>query len=234
MRSESHARSVQPRIGLIREGALHAELRAWFQRPGDRLEQPVDGFIVDLVRDELLVEFQTGGFSALRRKLPVLLERHCVRVVTPVAVSRHIVKVDATGELLSRRRSPKRGRVEDIFAELTSIPTLLNHPRFALEVVLVDIEELRVHRPGRAFRRHGWVVSGRALGKVLDRILFNDAEQATALLPQPLPDPFKTSDLATVGALPRRLAQQMAYCLLALGSIERFGKRGNAHCYQRV
>jgi hypothetical protein len=226
--------SLLPKIGLLREGALHAELRAWFQRPGDRREQPVDGFVVDLVRDDLLVEFQTGGFSALRRKLPVLLERHCVRVVTPVAVSRHIVKVDATGELLSRRRSPKRGRIEDIFAELASIPTLLNHPRFALEVVLVDIEELRVHRPGRAFRRHGWVVSGRALGKVLDRILINDADQATALLPHPLPDPFTTSDLATVGALPRRLAQQMAYCLLTLGSIERIGKRGNAHCYRRV
>jgi len=226
--------SSLPKIGLLREGALHAELRAWFQRPGDRLEQPVDGFVVDLVRDDLLVEFQTGGFFALRRKLPVLLERHCVRVVTPAAVSRHIVKVDATGELLSRRRSPKRGRIEDIFAELASVPTLLNHPRFALEVVLVELEETRVHQPGRAFRRRGWVVSGRALGKVLDRFLINDAEQATALLPQPLPDPFTTSDLATVGALPRRLAQQMAYCLLALGSIERFGKRGNAHCYQRV
>lgn len=226
--------SLQPRIGLLREGALHADLRAWFQRPGDRLEQPVDGYIVDLVRDDLLVEFQTSGFSALRRKLPVLLQRHCVRVVTPVAVSRNILKVDGTGELLSQRRSPKRGRIEDIFAELSSIPELLNHPRFALEVVLVEMEETRVHQPRRAFRRHGWVVSGRALRKVLDHFLINNAEQATALLPQSLPNPFTTSDLATIGALPRRLAQQMAYCLLALGTIERIGKRGNAHCYQRV
>ena len=126
-----------PHIGRLREGALHADLRAWFQQPGDRMEVPVDGYVIDLVRGETLVEFQTGGFSALRRKLPALLQRHAVHLVTPIAVARHILKIDAAGELLSQRRSPKRGRIEDIFAELVSIPEVLNHPRFSLEVVLV-------------------------------------------------------------------------------------------------
>ena len=223
-----------PQIGRLREGALHADLRAWFFQPGDQLEQPVDGFVIDLVRGELLVEFQTGGFSKLRRKLPVLLQRHAVRLVAPVAVARYILKVDDTGELLSQRRSPRRGRVEEIFAELASIPALLKHPLFTLEVVLVELDETRVHHPRRAFRRHGWVVCGRALRKVLGRVLITSAEQAAALLPHPLPDPFTTAEVASVGGLPLRLARQMAYCMLALGVIERIGKRGNAHCYRRV
>ena len=203
------------------------------------MEVPVDGYVIDLVRSdrtngELLVEFQTGGFSALRRKLPALLERHAVHLVTPVAVARHILKVDPSGELLSQRRSPKRGRVEDIFAELVSIPALLSHPRFTLEVVLVELEEIRVHGTARAFRRRGWVVTGRALRKVLERVAVSTEAHALALLPSGLPDTFTTAEIAASGALPRRLAQQMAYCLLALGCIERVSKRGNAHCYQRV
>ena len=54
-------------IGTLNEGALHAQLKDWYRRPGDRIERVVDGFVVDLVRAELLVEIQTGGFAPLRR-----------------------------------------------------------------------------------------------------------------------------------------------------------------------
>jgi hypothetical protein len=30
-------------MGTLNEGALHAGLREWYRRPGDRLEQDVDG-----------------------------------------------------------------------------------------------------------------------------------------------------------------------------------------------
>ena len=56
-------------IGTLNENPLHAALKAWYARPGDRIEVPVDGFIVDIVRDDLLVEIQTGNFSAVKEKL---------------------------------------------------------------------------------------------------------------------------------------------------------------------
>jgi len=59
-------------IGTLNEGVLHAQLKDWYRRPGDRVEQLVDGFVVDLVRGELLVEIQTGRFAPLRRKLEQL------------------------------------------------------------------------------------------------------------------------------------------------------------------
>jgi len=55
-------------IGTLNEGALHAQLKEWYRRPGDLLEQVAGGFVVDLVRGDLLVEIQTGGFAPLRRK----------------------------------------------------------------------------------------------------------------------------------------------------------------------
>ena len=37
-------------IGTLRERPLHASLKRWYARPGDRTEAAVDGYVVDLVR----------------------------------------------------------------------------------------------------------------------------------------------------------------------------------------
>src|SRR5262245_33204930 len=42
---------------------------------------------------------------------------------------------------------------------LVSIPTLLSCPRFELDLSLTHQDELRVHRRGQAYRRHGCVVA---------------------------------------------------------------------------
>jgi hypothetical protein len=218
-------------IGTLNEGRLHADLKTWYAEPGDLLEQPVDGYVIDLVRAGTLVEFQTAGFAPLRKKLDRLLDSHDVRLVVPIALTRRIVRLSGDGEILSARRSPRRGRVEDVFARLVSLPALLAHPRFELELLLTHEEEHRRHEEGRAWRRRGWVVSGRALVSVEQRVLLGDPAAAAALLPR-LPDPFDTAELASAAACPRRLAQQMAYCLRALGVLEPSGKRGGAVLYR--
>jgi hypothetical protein len=52
-------------------------------------------------------------------------------------------------------------------------------------------------------------------------------------LPGDLPAPFSTADIALVAKLPRRVAQQMVYCLRATGAIEIDGKDGNSLLYRR-
>lgn len=219
-------------IGTLNEGALHAQLKEWYRRDGDAAEQRVDGYVVDIVRGDLLVEIQTGGFAPLRRKLDALLATHRVRVVAPVALSRRIVRVDDDGEVLSMRRSPKAGRVEDVFARLVSIPALLAHERFELEVLLTHEDEVRVHRPGRAWRRRGWVVAGRALRSVEGSVRIDSVDDALRFLPDMLPDAFDTAELAAAARCDRRSAQQIAYCLRACGAIERSGTRGRAAVYR--
>ena len=219
-------------IGTLNEGRLHADLKRWYARPGDAFEQPVDGYVVDLVRDGTLVEFQTGGFAPLRRKLDRLLEQHQVRLVVPVAATRRIVRLSGEGEVLSARRSPRRGRLEDVFARLVSLPQLLAHPGFELEILLTHEREYRRHEPGRAYRRHGWVVAGRSLESVESSQLLASPADAAALLPA-LPDIFDTAEIAAAARCPRRLAQQMAYCLRALGALEPCGNRRRAVLYRR-
>ena len=220
-------------IGTLNEGSLHSGLKDWYGDPGDLVEHPVDGFVADLVRGDLLIEIQTGGFAPLRSKLEDLTLRHPVRLVTPVAADRTIVRLSVDGEVLSRRRSPKHGHFQDVFARLTSVPTLMERENFELEVLLTDEEEIRTHHPGRARRRNGWVVIGRRLLGVRQRRLFRTPDDLAGLLPAGLPKVFSTADIAATARITRRLAQQMVYCLRALGAVELVDKRGNALLYRR-
>lgn len=221
-------------IGTLNEGALHAQLKEWYRRPRDRAEQGVDGYVIDLVRGPLLIEIQTGSFAPLRRKLEALLDDHPVRLVAPVALSRRIVRVSDDGVVLSARRSPRAGRVEDVFARLVSIPGLLTRDGFELEVVLSHQEEVRMHRPGRARRRRGWVVAGRSLVSIEGAVRLTSPSDAAALLPAGLPAEFDTAELAAAAGVDRRLAQQMTYCLRLAGALRTSGRRGRAALYERA
>lgn len=223
------------RIGILREKPLHAALKRWYARAGDRAEAAVDGYVIDLVRDEMLIEVQTRGFSAMRSKVNALLARgHRVRIIHPIAMDRWIVNVDTDGAVIARRRSPRHGSVTDLVGELVSFPELLAHPRFEIEVLLTLEEEYRRHEPGRCWRRRGWTVVERRLVDVVDRTLLTRTEDLARLLPDGLPDLFTTADLALRLGRPRRTAQQMAYCLRKVGLLEVTGRRGQAATYRMV
>jgi hypothetical protein len=213
--------AADPWIGTLREGPLHAALKAWAAQPGDRVEIPIDGYVIDLVRDDLLIEIQTRGLSGMRGKLAALLDAgHRVRVVHPLAVDTWITKVDDGGALLDRRRSPRHAGPADAFAELVAIAPRLTDPNLELELVLVELEEIRRHAVDGPWRRRGWRVVERRLLGVVGSSAVRGADGLAAFLPAELPDPFTTADLAAALRRPRRLAQQMTYCLRAAGVVE--------------
>lgn len=224
--------SPAPHIGTLRETPLHASLKRWYARPGDLAEVPVDGYVIDLVRGDLLIEVQTSGFSKMRDKLNSLLDRgHRVRIVHPIPVDKWLVKVEPDGEIVDRRRSPKHGDVVDVFSELVSFPQLVGEAGLEIDVLLTEEEEYRVHTPDRSWRRKGWSVMERRLVEVVGSYSIEDAGELTSLLPGKLPESFTTADLAAALGRPRRLAQQMAYCLRESGVIHPVGKKGQAFLY---
>jgi len=212
-------------IGLLNEKPLHASLKQWYARPGDRFEVPVDGFVIDIVRDDLLIEIQTRNFASINSKLCKLTRSYEVRLVYPVVQEKWIVRSGV------RRKSPKRGRLEDLFWELVSIPQLLSNPNFSLEVLMISEEELRRYDGKRKWRRRGWVVEGRRLVDVLDRRLFGASTDWLTFVPDGLQS-FTTKDLATIAATRRDLAQKMAYCLRHARMIELIGRQGRANLYR--
>lgn len=220
-------------IGTLRETPLHASLKQWYARSGGRTELQVDGYIIDVVQDDVLIEVQTSGFSSMKPKLTRLLDRgHRVRIVHPVAVDRWIVKLDDDGTELSRRKSPRHGAPTDIFAELVSFPGLFARPELELHVLLTIEEEHRRQTSHRSWRRGGWSIVQRRLIAVIDGLVLGDVADLRALLPADLPEPFTTAELAVALGSTRRLAQQAAYCLRTLGALEQVGKRGNSIEYR--
>ena len=227
--------ATAPWIGTLRERPLHAALKRWYALPGDRAEHAVDGYVIDLVRGDLLIEIQTRNVSSMRRKVETLLGRgHHVRVVLPLLAQVSIVRVDDDGVLLGRRRSPRHQRPCDAFAELVSIARLLDHPRLELDLVAVEIDELRRHVPEGPWRRRGWRVLERRLVTVVDVLAIRGLADLAALLPAELAEPFTSAELAASLGSSQRLGQQMTYCLRLGGVIEPLGKRRNAVEYRRV
>jgi hypothetical protein len=220
-------------IGVLREGPLHAAVKALLAEPGDRAEVPVGRFVIDLVRaDGELVEVQTGGFSALGAKLDALLDVHRLRIVHPVAAERRIVRVDESGQVLSARRSPRRATALAVFDKLVAFPSLVTHPNLTIDILL--LREDHVRRPpasttGRRTRERG----ERRLVEVLDRVTLRTPQDLVAALPALPPDPFSTRELAALLGCGTLLAQRTLYCLRTLGIVESAGKRGQAPLYVR-
>ena len=193
----------------------------------------MDGFVIDVVRGDLLIEIQTNGFAGMKRKIATLVAGgHPIRIVHPIAVDRTIVRIEDDGTIVGRRLSPKHGAVVDIFSQLVSFPDLVVDFDLEIVVVLTVEDEYRVHSPGRAWRRKGWIVEERRLKGVVGSLTLASGSDLLALLPANLPEPFTTSDLAASLGRRMRVAQQMAYCLRETGLIEKSGKRGNAIEYR--
>jgi hypothetical protein len=222
------------RIGMLNEKHLHAAIKTWYAKPDDRIEVEILSYIVDILRDDLIIEIQTKSFSKIRDKISTLVQQHPVRLVYPIPTEKWIIKTDKSGKKqLDRRKSPKRGTYEDLFQELVSFPSLIRNPNFSLEVLLIQEEEIRVHDSQRAWRRKGWITQERRLLDIVERRHFNHPEDLTELIPASVDGEFTTSDLAIALRKPTRLAGRMAYCLREMGAITPMGKRGRAILYTR-
>ena len=215
------------------ETSLHRQLKTLYATD-EQEEIRLGRYRIDAI-DEAgrLVEIQCAGLGAIRDKVRQLLKQHDVRVVKPVIRRRTLIKRQRKGgRVLSRRRSPSRGTILDVFDDLVHFVTVFPHPRLTLEPVLVDIEEhrlppLRSRRTRRRYRVHD-----RTLEAVCSQVTLHAAADLALLLPGGLPPgEFTTLDLASCLNQPRWIAQRIAYCLRKTGAVQAVGKQRNAIVY---
>ncbi len=221
-----------PIIGGLNETELHEQLKHHFAGTNGRVEQEVDGFVVDVVLETELVEIQTRGVGKLRRKILALTPANNLRIVLPVAQETQLIKRSVTGELLSSRRSPKRGSIESAFRELASIADLLPRKNLTIEVLLVTAVETRVDDGKGSWRRHGVSIEARALTEIVERHEFRKRTDYLALLPEALPSTFTNADLCETAGLRYAVAQPITSSLRKMGAITLAGKRGRELLYE--
>ncbi len=220
------------------ETTLHRQLKELYAGPEGRVEQRVAGYRIDAIRDDELVEIQHGGLSAIRTKIATLLKKkHDVLVVKPLVATKTLVRLNRRGgSELSRRLSPKRLTLIDVFDELIYFTRVFPHKRLTLEVPLIEVEERRYpgHGRRRRWRKNDFVVEDQLLVSVLDVHRFQTRADLLSLLPGELCDPFHSGDLATALTINRSLAQRILYCLRHMGAAATCGKAGNAWLYRRA
>lgn len=227
-------------INTYSESRLHKTLKNLYamDRNG-KTEQPVEGKICDIVADDgSIIEIQTGSLAKLHGKLGLLLPRYRVTVVYPLVVQKTIETVGKDGSLMSRRKSPKKQGILDIFRELTSIYPYLLHEHFMLEVLEVSVVEHRVKvdspmqlaNRSRRFKRD-WYKEDKSLAEIHTTHRFSSAEDYLALLPADLPEEFTVKDLGK--ALKTRNASLILWVLRKMDLVEAVGKQGKALVLRR-
>jgi hypothetical protein len=221
-------------LDVMHESSLHMALKQFYIQDGGFSEWWLDGYWIDVYQRGQLIEIQTGNFGSLRSKLESLLEEFPIRLVYPIPRQRFIVMRDQDQTLLWRRRSPKRGRYEDLFNELVYIVQFVRHPNFSLEVLITSEEEQRQKDGLGSWRRRGVSILDRRLIGILDRSLFLEPSDYSRFLDPVTSQQFTNRDLASQLSISNRLAAKITYCLSQFGLIDKIGKRRNAFLFQKT
>ena len=217
------------------ETSLHRELKKLYAGDDAQTEVVLDKYRIDAVSGNQLIEIQHGSLAAIRSKIQQLVNGHRVLVVKPIVARKLLVKQSGPqGKILSRRLSPKRGKLLDIFDELVYFTRVFPHPRLTLEIVLVEVEEWRYpgHGRRRRWRRDDQVVADQKLISVGESVRLRSAADLMLLVPGKLPKSFHTGHLAELAGVRRDIAQRIAYCLREMKAVDQAGKQGNALLYQ--
>jgi hypothetical protein len=225
----------QTGINIKNETSLHSSLKKHYLLPGDRLEAKVGTFIADILRENKIIEIQTGNFSSIRKKLSKLSGEYSICLVYPVAVEKWITTITPEGSnRLKVRKSPKKGTVYDIFSELIRVPSLINNESITMEVLLITVDEIRLNNGKGSWRRNGMTIVDRQLKEIKGCIKFENSLDFLNLLPEDLSETFSNKELSQKAGIKVNMARKMTYCLKKMGVIEESGKIGNAILYKKI
>lgn len=218
------------RIGTLREGGLHRDLKLRYATPHGRIEQRVGRYVVDVMQDDHIVEIQTSNFGVLPAKVQELQQRYSVTVVHPIAARKTIVK-ERNGQE-DWRRSPKRGTLLDFYRELVHAPKLLTLPNVSLELVFVHMKETRIFDAQRAWRRKNWVIKSRELISVCSTMRFENMPSLYHATLNDSKNPYTVREIAEKLEISVVLARKIAYCFREAGVLRVKERRGNAIVYE--
>lgn len=220
-------------IGTLSERTLHAELKKRLEPDESLHEQPVGSSVADILYpDGRIIEIQTRGFSALKKKLPPLLESHDITVVWPAPREKYLSWIDPeSGEVTSRRKSPKRGTPYEVFGELRWIADLTAHPRLTFRIIMVDVEEYRMLDGWSHDHKRGSHRAERIPTAYGEEYLAGGEHGWAALIPPGLAEEFTVKEYAAAAHILKSHAQHAIYVLRHAGAVEACGMRGREKVY---
>lgn len=222
-------------IGTLREKTIHSVLKYYYAPNPAYHEIKIGSYVADICVDGEIFEIQTRNFNTMRDKLAYFLTEHDVTIVYPVAHTKWLSWLDTeTGELSAKRKSPKTGTMYQIIPELYKIKMFLSNPRLHFIISLIDVEETRYLNGWSYDKKRG---SSRMDGiptDIYDEIRIDSAADYAKFLPDTLPVPFTTKDMAKNAHITQRYATVALNILLETNTVKRIGKQGNLYLYEKT
>jgi hypothetical protein len=226
-------KSGKNRIGTQKESALHEALKFRYAGESGKTEEMLGAYVCDGVTGAgEIIEVQTGSFGPLRRKVRELTARGPVRIVHPVILTKHIETFGPEGNILRKRKSPRRGSEWDLFKHLLYAPELVLLPGLSIELALIDVLEKRILDGKGSWRRKGASITGRELAGWHGSLCLRGLKDYYRFVPFGQRE-FTARDLAEKAGIAPDLAQKALYVLTKIGVVQRTGKKGNAYRYQK-
>ena len=226
-------------IGTLAEKRLHLIIKRFLCENEDFHEVGVANtrFVSDVRIGNDIFEVQTGPFYPMQKKILHYMEHtDCnVTVVHPIAVKKWVSWLDPkTGEMSRRTVSPKKGRPEDLLAELYSLIPVLGNPRLKFRLLLIEAQDFRLLSNRSRDRKKGSKKYERIPLALLDDLTFESPRDFLRFVPDSLPDHFTVKDFSRLTKIRGRDAYSAVRVLTALGIFAPADPIGRSMGWKRV
>ena len=222
-------------IGTYKEKKLHIMLKRYFEEDSVYHEVPVNGYIADILHDGVITEIETSGFTGLKPKLAAYLPDYKVRLVCPLVYVKYLSWIDPdTGEITSRKKSPKKQTAYHALFEMVRILPYVKHENLTILIPYLEVDEYRL--------LNGWSRDRKKGSERFERIptdifgieeLTTDADYAK-YIPESCNENFALAEFASAAHVTKRDASGILHVFMERGLLERTGKKGNAYLYTRT
>ena len=209
-------------IGTLAEKRMHSIIKHYLCEDEDCHEVGVlnTRYVSDVRIGNEIYEVQTGDFYPMRKKIEhYLTATDCtVTVVHPIPAVKWVSWVDPqTYEISPRKRSPKKGRAEDLLPKLYCLLAHLGDPRLRFRLLMLEAEDFRLLNGRSRDRKKGSQRYERIPLALLDELNFDSPEDFRRFVPTELPHHFTVKDFSALTKIRGRDAYSAVRVLCALG-----------------
>lgn len=221
------------KIGLLKEHTLHRVMKFYLCSDEKYHEIKIGKLYADVLINDCIYEVQTKAFNLMRNKLDLFLPSYNVTIVYPIAYRKNIYMTNSFGEVVSVKKSPKKGQVLDIFFELYKIKNYLKHDNLHFKIIMLNMDEYRVYTDKVRWHSKGYERENQIPNEIVEIYDINKSTDfIDILLSYNLPSTFDSKMFSKITKLTMNRASTALNVLTYLEVVCRIGKQGNSYIYK--
>lgn len=214
-------------IGTLAEKLLHRTLKYYLEPLPDLHEHKIGAFYTDIFNENGITEVQTGSFFPLCKKLATFLPLTPVTVVHPLPYEKTLLTINPeSGEVLAKKRSPRRETIYTCARELYWLREFLNHENLTLRFLFLAGEEYRIATAQGQIENRGFVPT-----ELLGERTLHAAQDYRALIPEQCGAEFTVSALRDAVGGQQKTVRFLVYAMQHAGFCRECGKDGRKKLY---